>query len=247
VNAIKANKKLTSLLARYNNEAFAFELDKVVEDLAYENKRLSTSWQMLNKGKTAYNSKLAKADTGSHTTTLGIEASLDKVNSRIQRLEVRLTSLRKGFKELSSGEEMQQAAEELGRNGEYPTGLYAEKVRLKRMLEMARNTEEQSSAASSGIASSFDLHEKGMRDEYEANVRRAFDNVERTVLQVVTFKKEALEKEQENVQSDLAAIQLILTAHANGQIGQNDMLNLHSKVTKSVSESLSSAASQILK
>jgi hypothetical protein len=245
--AHKSDKKLKSVLTRYKNEAFAFEIDKVVEELAYENKRLTTSWQMLAKGKSVYSSKLAKANTGSKSTDSEIERAIEKVSGRIKSLEFRANALRKGFQDSSTAEEIQRAREELGQSGEYPTGLYAEKIRLQMMLEMTRNTEEHADASSSGITSNFDLQEKALRDEYDANVRRAFDNVERAVLHTVTDKKEVLEKEQESAQRDLAAIQLILDAHVSGRIGRNDMLNLHTKFTNSVSESLSSAANQLLK
>jgi hypothetical protein len=115
------------------------------------------------------------------------------------------------------------------------------------MLELSSNTGLLGDAASSGIGSNFDLHEKSLRDEYEANVRRAFDNVERTVLRTITDKKDELEQELKSTQNDLSAIQLILDAHAKGRISRNDMLSLHSQYTNSVTESLSSAAKRILK
>jgi len=102
-------------------------------------------------------------------------------------------------------------------------------------------------SSSSGIGSNFNLNEKSLRDEYEGNVRRAFDNVERTVLHVVIGKRDDLEQELKSTQDDLAAIQLILDAHTKGHISRNDMLSLHSQYTNSVSESLSSAAKRILK
>ena len=56
-----------------------------------------------------------------------------------------------------------------------------------------------------------------------------------------------MEQELISAKDDLASIQLILDAHTKGSISRNDMLSLHSKYTNSVSETLSSAAIQILK
>jgi hypothetical protein len=247
VKTIKSDRKISSILSRYNNEMFAFELDKVIEELAYENKRLSSSWEMLKKGKTTYDSKLTKANIGVSMTSSELKKELDKVEKRIKSLEFRIRSLRSGFKSNSADEEIRQAMSELGKDGSFPSGLHAEKLRLERMVALSSNTQQQADASSSGIVSNFALQEKGLRDEYEANVRRAFDNVERTVLRTVTDKRDALEQELKSTLNDLASIQLILDAHAKGNISRNDMLSLHSKYTNSVSESLSSATKQILK
>lgn len=247
VKTIKSDRKISSILTRYNNEMFAFELDKVVEELAYENKRLSTSWEMLQRGKTSYSSKQMKASRGVTKSSSELASELAKLEGRINALEFRKMNLEKGPQTDSTKLEKQQTMEELGKKAPVPTGLYAEKERLKRMLELSSNTGLLGDASSSGIGSNFDLHEKSLRDEYEANVRRAFDNVERTVLRTITDKKNTLEEELKSTQDDLGAIQLILDAHAKGRISRNDMLSLHSKYTNSVSESLSSAAARILK
>ncbi len=247
VKTIKTDRKINAILSRYNKDMFAFELDKVIEELAYENKRLSTSWEMLQKGKTTYNSKQTKADRGVTKSSSGLTTDLAKINERIRSLEFREMTLRIGTQNDSTKLERQQTLDELGKKVPIPTGLYAEKARLERMLELSSNTGLLGDASSSGIESNFDLHEKSLRDEYESNVRKAFDNVERTVLHVVTGKREALEQELKSSNDDLAAIQLILDAHSKGNISRNDMLSLHAKYTNSVSESLSSAALRILK
>lgn len=256
VTAIKNDKIISRVLARYNNDMFKFELDKVIEDLAYENKRLTTSWEMLRQGKGAYNAKLSEANLGTRTTTSELKGALDKVENRIKLLEQRLKFIQKGLQGPSVDEQLRQVRSELGQDRVYSTGvfmggssngLYAERNRLRQMLELSSNTERQADASSSGITSNFALQEKGLRDEYEANIRRAFDNVERTVLHTVTERRESLEQALKSAQADLASIQLILDAHAKGQISRNDMLNLHSRFTNSVSESLSSAADHVLR
>jgi hypothetical protein len=248
VKTVKADQKISRILTRYNNELFSFELDKVVEELAYENKRLSTSWEMLQKGKTTYSYKQTKADASVTKSSSELKKEIAKVEQRIKALEFRARALSSGFKSGTTKDEYQQVMNELGVNdGPYPTGLYAEKSVLERMIALSSGTRLQADAASSGIGSNFDLQEKSLRDEYEANVRRAFDNVERTVLHVVIGKKDSLEQELKSTHNDLAAIQLILDAHSKGRLSRNDMLSLHSQYTNSVTESLSSAAKRILK
>lgn len=247
VKVIKADRKINSILSKYNSEMFAFEMDKVVEELAFENKRLTTSWDLLKKGKSMYGSKQTKANVSVGSTSASLKQDVDKIDKRIKAIEFRIRSLRAGFRSNTTENELQQAMSELGTDGAHPTGLYAEKKRLERMLELSSNTQQQADASSSGIASNFDLQEKSLRDEYESNVRKAFDNVERTVLHVVTGRRDFMEQELISAKDDLASIQLILDAHTKGNISRSDMLSLHSKYTNSVSESLSSAATRILK
>jgi hypothetical protein len=118
---------------------------------------------------------------------------------------------------------------------------------MKQMIELSGNTESQAKASSSGIEASFALHEKEIKDEYNANVRRAFDSVERTVLTAVTERQVILERELVSAKDDYMAIQRILDARIQGLISENDMANLHVKFTNAVSASLSADADRLLK
>jgi hypothetical protein len=250
VTFIKKDKNISRILAEYNNEIFEFELDKVIEELEHENKRLSSSWKLLKHSKHAYDSKLLVANRDTQSTTSDIMSELEKVENRIKLLKQRITFTRNGIVDKASkNRELAKIESELGQDGgtlSSSTGLYSERQRLKKMLSMSSNTELQSVASSSGIVSNFALQEKGLKDEYEANIRRAFDNVERSVLKTVIDRRDLLAQQLQAATDDLASIQLILDAHAKGQISKRDMLNMSTKISNSSSESLSSAVDQIL-
>jgi hypothetical protein len=267
VKAIKADKKITAIMTRYSNDMYVFELQKVLNELAYEKKRLSTSWEMLKKGRASYDSKLLNANRGTSLTGTELNQDFEKVQGRIKLLKFRKNDLEskvaaireRRLRKAKNGEtnsspeespeeiELRNTQYELGYDGGNPTGLYAEEQRLKRMIALSGNTALHAEASSSGIGTNFALQEKMLRDEYEANVRRAFENVERTVLHVVTGRKDDLERELQSSRDELATIQMILDAHAKGQMSQQDILALHAKYTNSVSEKLSAAAEKILK
>lgn len=251
VKVIKNDKNINRILSQYNNEIFAFELDKVIEELEHENKRLSSSWKLLKHSKKTYDSKLLVANKGTQSTTSNLRSELDKVEDRIKLLKQRVNFIRNGIMDKQSKErELRKIESELGQDGgtlSSSTGLYSERQRLNKMLALSSNTELQSTASSSGIVSNFALQEKGLKDEYESNIRRAFDNVERTVLKTVIDRRDLLEQQLQSAKDDLASIQLILNAHEKGQISKKDMLDMSAKISNSTSESLSSAVDQILK
>jgi len=267
VKAIKGDKKITAIMTRYSNDMYMFELQKVLNELAYEKKRISTSWEMLKKGRVSYDSKLLKANRGTSLTETELNQDFEKVQGRINLLkfkkndlerkvvairERRLRKAKSGEADSSAEEspeeiELRNTQYELGYDGANPTGLYADTQRLKRMISLSGNTKLHGDAFSSGFDTTFALQEKMLRDEYEANVRRAFENVERTVLHVVTGRKDDLERELQSSRDELATIQMILDAHAKGRMSQQDILSLHAKYTNSISEKLSAAAEKILK
>jgi hypothetical protein len=247
VKTIKADGKIMRIMANYNAEICSFEMDKVVEDLAYENKRLTTSWDMLKKGVTTYVNNRNKANTGTSSTSFELKATLDKVEQRILQVRNQINDLTTKARSKKTDDELNALKIQLGNDGAYPTGLYGERNRMKQMIELSGNTESQAKASSSGIEASFSLHEKEIKDEYNANVRRAFDSVERTVLTAVTERQVILERELVSAKDDYMAIQRILDARIQGLISENDMANLHVKFTNAVSASLSADADRLLK
>jgi len=150
---------------------------------------------------------------------VGLDVS--KLKSRIKTLETRIGFLRRGLQTPTTLHELQEAQRELG-DSDSDTGLYGQLRVFERLTELSSNTEQHADASSYGITSSFDMQHKMLKDEYNANVRSAFDGIERVVLQSVIAKKITLTEELNTVKQQLSDIEMLLTAYNKGTLDPED-------------------------
>jgi hypothetical protein len=246
VKIIKDDPSVRDIMTRYDNTLFSHEIEKVSEELAFENNRLKTSFALLRKSRGEYGNRQGEANVSTQVTSADIKKRMSALEDTIKELDMRISEAKNKKYPKGNEEAKERGEDELNRLNEKRNNAVLEHGQMVWLRTMSSNTERQAGAATIGITSNFDLQEKGLRDEYESNVRRAFDNVERTVLHVVTAKQEVLKQELATAQEDLAAIQRILDAHVKGLISQKDMMNLSTKFTDSVTDTLARDTDRLL-
>lgn len=228
VDILKKDKTITSILIRYDNVLYKHELDKLVRNLEFENNRLKTSFALLARSRNIYGNKLSDANSSTSDINRSFKEELDKISKRIEFLTFRLRTLDVSSNSYETKQKLKtEILDELGRSES--SGLYAEKKRLKQMSKLSHNTEQHADASSSGICSNFDLQEKNLRDEYESNVKKCFDDIERVLLMTLYVKKENTEQMLKQSKDTLDSIQNIMTCYSNKSLDNKALLKMNSK------------------
>jgi len=228
VEVLKKDRIILSILIRYDNVLFKHELDKFVRNLEFENNRLKTSFALLARSRNIYGNKLSDANTSTDDINKAFEKELEKINKRIEFLKFRLSTLDVSSNNKEAKEQLKrEIQDELGHSES--SGLYAEKKRLEQMSKLSVNTAQHADASSSGICSNFDLQEKNLRDEYESNVKKCFDDIERSLLMTLYVKKENTEQMLKHSKDALDSIQNIISNYSNKSIDNKSLLKMNSK------------------